>query len=371
MNIKHRAKKGFSLVEILISITILVILIIPLSSMIMTSMKKNKQSEKVQEASSKGQSLIEEFSAYDQINFTDEANPSGILEKRITTLDGTNFYFDCINLGEKYKSDITTWGKYKVVMNLNRESKDLYNAKNNEDDAKDSNYYATIEFKKSNMIAISYESHNGERKTTNLNYKGKRLDIWLDVSSAANAITSMIISDFQGNDDINNGKEFDDTSEDKFVSENKIQTPSNDEAKRKIKILVDKDFSREAPAPQEDLPVKLHCYGTLNSSNVTADIYIEKDDNNSNQMTILPSCLYETFPDSLADKLYLTKGKNYNTEIKVKQNKSNENVDVPSDIYTMSISVYDKRDSDNDITNGSAKPLFKGKLTDNISIPNN
>lgn len=122
MNIKHRAKKGFSLVEILISITILVILIIPLSSMIMTSMKKNKQSEKVQEASSKGQSLIEEFSAYDQINFTDEANPSGILEKRITTLDGTNFYFDCINLGEKYKSDITTWGKYKVVMNLNREN---------------------------------------------------------------------------------------------------------------------------------------------------------------------------------------------------------------------------------------------------------
>ena len=68
MNLKHKAKKrGFTLIEILISITILVILIIPLSSMILSSMKRNRQSEKLQEASARGQSYVEEFGALDEV----------------------------------------------------------------------------------------------------------------------------------------------------------------------------------------------------------------------------------------------------------------------------------------------------------------
>lgn len=57
----YKRKKGISLIEILISIAILAIISIPISGMILTSVKTNKQSEDKQKAALLGQQILEEI----------------------------------------------------------------------------------------------------------------------------------------------------------------------------------------------------------------------------------------------------------------------------------------------------------------------
>ena len=371
MNLKHKAKKrGFTLIEILISITILVILIIPLSSMILSSMKRNRQSEKLQEAAAEGQSYIEEFGALDNLKLT----PDGTLYK-YRMLDGTEFEFtkDETKPVIKYTSKPKEVGKPMYVMKINKQTKDLYKKQTNLENSKASNYYATIEFKKDNIIVkdcndsevSSFSSYTGSL------YTGKRLDIWLDVSSTDNAITNMILSDFTGDE-----SKDEDTSSVWFNSADKpLAEPSESNAKRKIKIVVDSDFetnNSDLTKYEGNLPVKIHCYGNLNLSdddkkkddvvkNITADIYSDK----TTEKTILPSCLYQVIPKSIDGH----GTKNYKTEVKIAQNKTSVNKEVLGDLCTMRIYVYDKNTSDDDIKNG-IKPLFKGSITSNVNIIN-
>lgn len=57
----YKRKKGISLIEILISIAILAIISIPISGMILTSVKTNKESEDKQKATLLGQQILEEI----------------------------------------------------------------------------------------------------------------------------------------------------------------------------------------------------------------------------------------------------------------------------------------------------------------------
>lgn len=381
MNMKHRSKKGFTLIEVLISVTILVILIIPISSIIMTSMNKNKKSEKIQEASSKGQSVIEEFSAYDSLSLQQSAlQADGTYKYSFKTLDDTEYKFSKntdANGIVVYSSETEENGKYKYVMKLRKETADLYNPPNYEDKADNKNYYATLKFGKFN---IYIEDCDGNKVET-INYPEKRLDIWLDVSDSSNSITRMIISDFKGNEDTD-----DDTSELLFDSNKKaLKEPylgsalDVNNSKRKIKLIVDEDFKRTGLNQNSNLPVKIHCFGKLNLteadknnkkviSEITADIYSNK----KTDYTILPSCLFEKMATIMENGTEVGEDSipknNYDTGVNVVQNKTNTNKTVPGDLCTMNLYVYDKKCNDTDINNGSAKPLFKGNMTNNINI---
>lgn len=64
---KLKAKKGMTLIEVIISVALLSILIVPLSGLVMSSLKNNISSEYRQKASYIGQKVLEELKAYDEI----------------------------------------------------------------------------------------------------------------------------------------------------------------------------------------------------------------------------------------------------------------------------------------------------------------
>lgn len=82
MNTRIKAKKGMTLIEVIISVALLAILIIPISGLVMSSLKNNIKSEDMQKASYIGQKVLEELKSYDEINLKGET------EKYFELLDG-------------------------------------------------------------------------------------------------------------------------------------------------------------------------------------------------------------------------------------------------------------------------------------------
>lgn len=68
MNKKVKMKKGVTLVEAVLAMTILMIVLIPISNTVISSVKTNKSSERRQEASYSGQKILEEFKSYNKVN---------------------------------------------------------------------------------------------------------------------------------------------------------------------------------------------------------------------------------------------------------------------------------------------------------------
>lgn len=81
-NNKLKAKKGMTLIEVIISVTLLSILIVPLSTMVTSSLKNKEQAADKQKATYIGQKILEELKSYDYITLTD---------------DGTNKYFNLLD----------------------------------------------------------------------------------------------------------------------------------------------------------------------------------------------------------------------------------------------------------------------------------
>lgn len=72
-NNKVKAKKGMTLIEVIISVALLSILIVPLSGLVMSSLKNNISAEYRQKASYIGQKVLEELKAYDKITLKNDA----------------------------------------------------------------------------------------------------------------------------------------------------------------------------------------------------------------------------------------------------------------------------------------------------------
>ncbi|VYU68562.1 prepilin-type N-terminal cleavage/methylation domain-containing protein [Clostridium tertium] len=75
---KKKVKKGMTLVEVIISVTLLSILIIPLSTLVLSGFRNSKEGENKQKAVYVGQKVLEELKAYDKINLKENtiASPS-------------------------------------------------------------------------------------------------------------------------------------------------------------------------------------------------------------------------------------------------------------------------------------------------------
>jgi prepilin-type N-terminal cleavage/methylation domain-containing protein len=63
----QRAKKGFSLIEVIISVAVLAVLMIPIASVTIATVKRNDEAEDKQRANFEGQKLLEELKSFDNI----------------------------------------------------------------------------------------------------------------------------------------------------------------------------------------------------------------------------------------------------------------------------------------------------------------
>ena len=77
-------KKGYTLVEVILSLALIALLLIPISNIVMTALKTENRSETRQEGASAGQKVLEELKTYDNTDFF-----SGGVPTEINLLDGT------------------------------------------------------------------------------------------------------------------------------------------------------------------------------------------------------------------------------------------------------------------------------------------
>ena len=115
--------KGITLIEVIISVALLSILIIPVSTMVMTSLQINKKAEYKQKSAYMGQQILEELKVYSDIKLQGKSS--------FQLLDG-NFINKYIEADNKYDfiGDFTRDG-YKVNVTLKKDSKFKYEDSNN------------------------------------------------------------------------------------------------------------------------------------------------------------------------------------------------------------------------------------------------
>lgn len=134
-NSKVRAKEGMTLIEVIISVALLAILIIPLSSLVMSSLENNVSAEYRQKASYVGQKVLEELKSYDEIKLS-VSSP-----KYFELLDGDKISqdskgkfvgsFDRTIYGGTSESTGKNEDSYRVDVELEKDKEFQYNNTNN------------------------------------------------------------------------------------------------------------------------------------------------------------------------------------------------------------------------------------------------
>lgn len=136
-NNKLKAKKGMTLIEVIISVTLLSILIVPLSGLVMSSLKNNKDSEYRQKASYVGQKVLEELKAYDKIILRNDAGERYFQlldgDKIVKDLTGNTFVgdFERTIYGSPLEPESSNERIYKVNVEIQKDINFQYDDNNN------------------------------------------------------------------------------------------------------------------------------------------------------------------------------------------------------------------------------------------------
>lgn len=166
-NRKVKAKKGMTLIEVIISVTLLSILIVPISGFMLSSLNNNISSQKKQEASYIGQKILEELKAYDYINLKSD-NQGDYFElldgDRISKINNNSFE-------GKFNRDIyglpnstRNLNKYNVELIINEDSVFKYDNINNLDLHNDADY--RIDFINENRTNYIIDNNNPQKKAS-------------------------------------------------------------------------------------------------------------------------------------------------------------------------------------------------------------
>lgn len=180
-NNKVKAKKGMTLIEVIISVALLSILMVPISSLVMSSLKNNIDAEDMQKASYIGQKVLEELKAYDEVKLEGESN-----EKYFKLLDGDKITqvsdgeflgsFDRTIYGSNSESIGKNEDIYKVEVSMSKDS--IFNENIN-----NINNYDGIEYKlefSSNSGFDTVQLINMDSKETILSINSEDLILDLD-----------------------------------------------------------------------------------------------------------------------------------------------------------------------------------------------
>ena len=116
----NRKKKAMTLIEVLVSLAIFSIVIIPLSLLILASVRNNGTSENTQQAVSKAQMLIEEIRANNDLGNDQVTVKNGTITLvKKPGLDPGLIEYTALkqDIGDKFKADINIKRKlsYKLI----------------------------------------------------------------------------------------------------------------------------------------------------------------------------------------------------------------------------------------------------------------
>lgn len=155
-NNKVKAKKGMTLIEVIISVALLSILMVPISSLVMSSLKNNIDAEDMQKASYIGQKVLEELKSYDEIKLSvtspkyfellDGDKITQVSDGKFAGSFDRNIYGNPSNGKDK--------DTYRVEVKLEKDENFQYENINNLD--KNNNASFRMNFTKNNMINDIY-----------------------------------------------------------------------------------------------------------------------------------------------------------------------------------------------------------------------
>lgn len=116
---KLKSNKGFSLLEVLVSVTLIGIMIIPITNMVTTSIKTNKKSETKQYATLLGQEILEQLDLLeDGAKYQDNIKQSLITLPSGDLLKGNNLGYDNLYYSLEKKVEANTY-LIEVILDKN------------------------------------------------------------------------------------------------------------------------------------------------------------------------------------------------------------------------------------------------------------
>lgn len=122
---KLKSNKGFSLLEVLVSVTLIGIMIIPITNMVTTSIKTNKKSETKQYATLLGQEILEQLDLLeDGAKYQDNIKQSLITLPSGDLLKGNNLGYDNLYYSLEKKVEANT---YLIEVTLDKNESIDYN----------------------------------------------------------------------------------------------------------------------------------------------------------------------------------------------------------------------------------------------------
>ena len=321
MKLKRKAKKGMTLIEIIISIALIAILFIPIANIAFTSMKTNSKGEKKQVASAEGQRLLEEFNVLDEINLSldGEGNiqryflPCGI---DLTTFTPATSTF--INATGAINKELGN-DRYRINVEVAKDE-DIEHNITTTNQYPDSNYNNLIEFTDENILF--YEG-NGTRDgesiierislagCTRFAFRFMQNGIKVQKFGATGYLETIDVNGFA----------------ERFNNNNKI------------KIKADDSFISNS------LPIII-------SSDI--DLNIDVVNESGHTVKLLPSHNYRYIDYSNGNNEVVTMG-----NVTIGYNLSEEAMEDIGDVYTFTVKVRDIQEN---------KVLFTGSITKNIVV---
>lgn len=122
-----KRKKGMTLIEAIISVALFSLLIIPISGIIMNSVKTNKKAEVKQNAAYVGQQVLEEIGTYDYVTLSTNADG----DKFFQLLDGDEIVQQAVDSYIGIVESDKLPKNYRVTVSLQKDNSFTYQDKNN------------------------------------------------------------------------------------------------------------------------------------------------------------------------------------------------------------------------------------------------
>lgn len=199
-NNKVKAKKGMTLIEVIISVALLSILLIPMSNLVLEGFKESKISENKQNATYIGQKILEEVKSYDEIRLKEEDG-----RRYFELLDGYKIYksSDENTFEETFNTGI--YGSENI-----EENKKKYNVKVTIKEDKEFNTYTDIDNPEENKyeaFTLKFTENAGRKIVTLEEEKSQIKEFSGDIIIKLEKDNSLKIIDKENKNEIINYKD--------------------------------------------------------------------------------------------------------------------------------------------------------------------
>lgn len=335
MGEKKIKRKGYTLLEVILSVALIALLLIPISNMIMTAMKSSKRADIRQDGAVVGQQVLEELKTYDNLDLATNTP--------INLLDGTSFnkILASTTATQTVYSGSMKDGKQTYEVNVLVEKDNNFNgymaATTTASNKPDTDYSCILNLKTDGTQNKAY--FNGASIEANIPYAGNETKLLLYVRRTGNNLTLKLYDYTSGN-----------AVEATPLCETTVNDydATNGTTKNLVKIAIDESFTGRNNGRNPGLiPIIVDS----NSAELVLDIVKEKDAKGKISVTSslpISNINFDGNPQQAST-----------STVTIKQNiqkQSTEDITAIGDLYKITVVVKDK-----------GEEIFRSQVSNNLN----